>query len=225
MFLERFDDAAMHPAWRFREKTGKEETVTPVAVSIDTRICGAFAVTRTAYSVPGGRAIRFLATDKKHISALVEWVSLDAPRSLYTSFFIPANKDLNCNVANKNRLVLRSEENGAKLFRLFGTVDGADFMEGSGLLLPDGFSNDMMRITPYSGLYGFGCRHLSAFAMTEDLSDCIKGWHMEGGVKTEITAPDKTCLARIELNEECVTFTDVRSETNITFFMNEGNSI
>lgn len=225
MFLERFDDAAAHPVWRFREKNGNEETVTPIPVFKDSRTCGEFTVTQTAYTVPGGRAIRVFATDSKHISALVEWIALDAPRSVYTTFSIPVSKELNCNVANKNRLVLRAEGNGAKLFRLFGTVDGADFMDGSGLLIPDGFCNDMMQITPYSGLYGFGCRHVSAFAMTEDLSNCIKGWHMEGGEKTEITAPDKTRLARIELNEESVTFTDVRSETNITFFMNEGNPI
>lgn len=221
MFLERFADDVAYPVWRFRTKNGAEEKALPVIVSAETRICGGFTVTKNEYTVSGGRATRVFATDGQHVSVLAEHLILDEPRSVYTSFCVPAGKEMNCNVADKNRLVLRSEGLGAKLFRLANALDGTDIMEKNGLLLPDGFSDGMVRITLYSGLYGFGCRHLAVFGLAEEQSDKIKGWHMERGDGIEISAPDKECRVRIYAVADRLTLVDPHTLERVTFLYNE----
>lgn len=208
MFLKRFADAAAYPVWRFRTKSGAEEAALPVVASTETKVCGGFTVTKTEYAVSGGRATRVLITDGQQIAVVVDRLSLTEPRSVYTTFSAPQEKDLTCNVANRSRLVLRSAERGAKLFRLWQTVDGADGMDSAGLLLPDGFSDGAIRLAFYSGLYSFGRDHLSVFGLAEEQSDKVKGWHMEQGEGIEITAPDKSCRLRLLVDGNTVTVID-----------------
>ncbi|MBR4873740.1 MAG: hypothetical protein IKV00_07875 [Clostridia bacterium] len=212
MFLGAFCDAAERPAWRFREKNGATQDANPSILVREASRLGGFSVTRTEYMVTGGRAVRLLVSDGAQIAAIVDAISLDAPRCVYTPFSMPQTDDLSCNVASKSRLVLRAGGRGAKLFRMTNRVDGADLMDGCGLLLPDGFAAGTLRITPYSGLYAFGCRHLSVFALAEAADEKIKGWHMEGADVIEITAPDKRCRLRISLDEAGVTLNDPFAE-------------
>ena len=208
MFLEWFRKAAEEPVWCFCQKGMTAGSTEAAILHRQTAEVGSFSATRTQYAVKGGRAMRVFATDGDHVGLLAEWFSLDAPYSVYTSFCCPVTEDRNCNVAGKNRLVFRAGGEGTKFFRLAGTVDGADGMEGSGLLLPDGFSAETLRFTPYSGLYGFGREHLAVFAMTRDQSDRIKGWHMEQGDGIEISAPDKCCRLRIVVGADGITLVD-----------------
>ena len=208
MFLKAFCDAAARPVWRLREKSGGEMAACTSVLAEEGLKLGAFSVVKRSYAIEGGRALRVLITDGARIGAIVESMILEAPRCVYTTFSVPQSRDLNCNVASKSRLVLRAGGRGAKLFRLANQVDGADMMEGCGLLLPDGVTADEVGITPYSGMYAFGCRHLSVFAMTVDAADKIKGWHMEGKETMEISAPDKSCRLRILMEENHVTLMD-----------------
>lgn len=212
MFFGAFCDAGACPAWRFREKNGATQDANPSILAREASRLGGFSVTRTEYMVTGGRAVRLLVSDGARIAAIVDAISLDAPRCVYTPFSMPQTDDLSCNVASKSRLVLREGGRGAKLFRMTNRVDGADLMDGCGLLLPDGFAAGTLRITPYSGLYAFGCRHLSVFALTEEVEEKIKGWHMEGDDVMEIAAPDKSCRLRISLDVTGVTLTDPNSD-------------
>ena len=216
MFLKAFCDAAARPVWRFREKNGVTSCASPSVLLNETTRLGGFSVTRTAYAVKGGKAIRVLVHDGAQIGAIVESMILEAPRCVYTTFSIPQSRELNCNVASKSRLVLRAGGRGAKLFRLANQVDGADMMEGCGLLLPDGVTAAEVGITPYSGMYAFGCRHRSVFAMTVDEADKIKGWHMEGKETMEISAPDKSCRLRISVKDEGITLTDPMHDATVT---------
>ena len=216
MFLSSFCDAGACPAWRFREKNGATQDANPSSLARETSRLGEFSVTRTEYAVVGGRAMRLLVSDGAQIAAIVDTIVLDSPRAVYTPFSMPQTDDLSCNVASKSRLVLRAGGRGAKLFRLANRVDGADLMDGCGLLLPDGFAAGVVRVTPYSGLYAFGCRHLSIFALAEDADEKIKGWHMEGADVMEITAPDKQCRLRMSLDATGVTLTDPLAEVTAT---------
>lgn len=212
MFLKAFCDAAARPVWRFREKNGVTQDANPSILAREASRLGGFSVTRTEYMVTGGRAVRLLVSDGAQIAALVETFSFDAPRCVYTTFSVSRTDDLSCNVASKSRLVLRAGGRGAKLFRLANRVDDVNMMDGCGLLLPDGFAAGDVGVTPYSGLYTFGCRHLSVFALTEEVEENIKGWHMEGDDVMEIAAPDKSCRLRISLDVTGVTLTDPISD-------------
>ncbi len=208
MFLKAFCDAAERPVWRLREKSGGEIAACPSVLAKDGMRLGEFSVAKHSYAIEGGRALRVLITDGAQIGVIVENMILETPRCVYTTFSVPRSEDLNCNVASKSRLVLRAGGRGAKLFRLANQVDGTDMMEGCGLLLPDGVTADAVGITPYSGMYAFGCRHLSVFAMAVEAEDKIKGWHMEGKETIEISAPDKSCRLRLLLGENSVTLMD-----------------
>lgn len=218
VFLKWFQEAAEHPVWRFCAKGISPEHADPLLLRQQNERCGAFVVTKNEYGFDGGRAVRIFATDGKHVGVLAEWFLLDDSRSVYTSFHCPITSDINCNVVGKNRLVFRSADEGAKLFRLVAMVDGADAMEGSGLLLPDGFfDSNTMRFTPYSGLYGFGREHLSIFAMTQERRDKVKGWHMENGDGIEISAPDKSCRVRIYAERDKLMLVDPVTGEHLTF--------
>lgn len=208
MFLEYFKKAAERAQWRFREKGGSDRITEPLTVESKETACGKFSVTKTVYRVEKDRISRIFVTDGDQLSVLVEGMIFNQPTCAYTSFSLPLAEDLSCNVAGKNRLVFRSKGFGAKLFRVFHSVDGEDAMENGGLLLPDGFQSGLMNFSAYSGIKTFGCRHVSAYAMTEDGSDRIPGWHMEGKGTVEITAPDKSCRLRLVLDEMSVTLDD-----------------
>lgn len=216
MFLKAFCGAAARPVWRLREKSGGEMAACTSVLAEEGLKLGAFSVVKRSYAIEGGRALRVLITDGAQIGAIVESMILEAPRCVYTTFSIPQSRDLNCNVASKSRLVLRAGGRGAKLFRLANQVDGTDMMEGCGLLLPDGVTADEVGITPYSGMYAFGCRHRSVFAVTVDEADRIKGWHMEGKETMEISAPDKSCRLRISVKDEGITLTDPMHDATVT---------
>lgn len=216
MFLKAFCDAAARPVWRLREKSGGEMAACTSVLAEEGLKLGAFSVVKRSYAIEGGRALRVLITDGAQIGAIVESMILEAPRCVYTTFSIPQSRDLNCNVASKSRLVLRAGGRGAKLFRLANQVDGADMMEGCGLLLPDGVTAAEVGITPYSGMYAFGYRHRSVFAMTVDEADKIKGWHMEGKETMEISAPDKSCRLRISVKDEGIMLTDPMHDATVT---------
>ena len=216
MFLERFVHDA--PVWRFRTKKGVEVLALPVKALEKTKTCGSFSVTKTEYTVSGGRATRVLVTDGQQIALVVDRLSLAEPNSVYTTFFVPQEKDLTCNVANRNRLVLRSAGRGAKFFRLWQAVDETDGMDAAGLLLPDGFSEGAIRLAFYSGLYSFGREHLTAFALVEEQGDKVKDWHMEQGEGIEITAPDKSCRLRLFVEQSGAILVDPLTDDRIPLF-------
>ena len=208
MFLEYFKKTAEEPRWRFRVRCGSDRIVEPLLIASKKTSCGQFSVTETVYRVDEDGISRAFVTDGRQLSVLIEKMTFDQPTCAYTTFSLPLADDLSCNVAGKSRLVVRSKGFGAKLFRVFHSVDGEDAMENGGLLLPDGFQGGLMNFSAYSGIKTFGCRHVSAYAMTEDGSDRIPGWHMEGKGTVEITAPDKSCRLRLVLDETSVTLDD-----------------
>lgn len=221
MFLDSFEASAATPEWRFRARNGDVEWVTPLRVSHQVDLCGAFRVSETEYRWNTGSALRLLVTDGRWVAMLAEWIRTDGPSCAHTTFRMPQEADLCCNVASKNRLVLRAAGRGAKLFRLYHTVDGGDWMDSGGLLLPDGITENAVKITPYSGLRGFGTRHFSVFAMTEDQSDRIPGWHMEGLDRVEITDPNKVSRLSILSDGARLTLGVPGAEKTYAFFESE----
>ena len=116
MFLEAM---LAPPAWYFREKGVGDTPATPLVLSRETDTLGSLTVTKTAYTVVGGSAVRVTLSGEK-IAAAIDFLILDESRAVYTPFAIPLTENLNANVVSRDRLVLRADT-GAKFFRVYAT--------------------------------------------------------------------------------------------------------
>ena len=175
------------PAWYFREKGVGDTPAAPEKLSEESLALGAYTVTRTRYAVAGGSAERIVATDGREVAVVIERITLDEKRAVYTPITLPARENLSCNVVSRDRLVLRADT-GAKLVRVGAYIDGKP-TEGAGLLLPDGLGEDTLRFSFYSGLYGYGKRHLCAYAVCEDSLENIIYWHIEPEGGATVVSP------------------------------------
>lgn len=104
-----------------------------------------------------------------------------------SKFAIDYNANFNCNIAAKNRLVLRKDEIGEKFFRLEYILDNESIMEKAGLLLPDKISDKEIGLTFYSGIYKFGCEHTALYGICTDAENSVGMWHFveDNGFKAE----------------------------------------
>lgn len=200
MFL---DALTAPPAWYFREKGAADTQADPCALARETTALGAYTVTKTTYTVTGGRARRVVATNGKSVALAVDFITLDESRAVYTPFALPLLPNLSANVVSRDRLVLRADT-GAKLFRIGSRIDGKP-TEGAGLLLPDGIGEGKLRFSFYSGLYGYGRRHVAAYAACEDRLENIIYWHIEGTDTTVISDTAHTPRLSITLTDGGVT--------------------
>ncbi len=201
------------PAWYFRKKGVGDTPAAPREEGSESTVLGAYTVTRTRYTVAGGRATRTTVSDGREVALVVDSITLDESRAVYTPIALPMKENLSCNVVSRDRLVLRAET-GAKLFRIGSTIDGKP-TEGAGLLLPDGLGEGSLRFSFYSGLYGYGKRHTAAYAVCEDSLANIIYWHIEGDGTTVVS--DTTHTPRIALSLGEGSFTLTVGDTNQIF--------
>lgn len=201
------------PAWYFREKGVGDTPAAAREVAKECATLDGITLEKTTYTVTGGRAVRFVAKGAQ-AAAVVDFITLTESRAVYTPFFLPTAEKLNANVVSRDRLVLRADT-GAKLFRIASRIDGKN-TEGAGLLLPDGFSEGKMRFSFYSGLYGYGRRHVSAFAVCEDSLQDIIYWHIEGEEASVISDATHAPRLTVKIGDDSVTFT-TENETK-TFY-------
>lgn len=201
------------PAWYFREKGVGDTPACPREEKRESVTLDGFTVTKTVYTVTGGRAVRVSASGAQ-VAAVVDFITLDESRAVYTPFSLPPWENLNINVVSRDRLVLRADT-GAKLFRIASLLDGKP-TEGAGLLLPDGFLEGQMRFSYYSGLYGYGRRHVCGYAVCEDTLQDIIYWHIEGEGESVISDATHAPRLTVKIGDDSVTFT-TKNETK-TFY-------
>ena len=212
MFLQMFEKSFENPIWKLRSgKNMPVEDVKAVSTTSQDTNCGILNSRVINFSFKECKAKRIYIGDGKNFAVFAEHFTFDEKQCVYTSFEMPVREDLECNVANKNRLVFRTNDTGSKLFRIISLTDGENTIENSGLLMPDGFfDNALMRVTPYSGLYVFGTEQLSLFVMVESRPDLIGAWHIEykNGL-FEISDQNKICRFYVKLDKYTLDVTSV----------------
>lgn len=110
---------------------------------------------------------------------IVDVIQSEKDICVYTDF-TAHNTDysLSCNVADKNKLVLRNSECAIKHFRLFSQLDGNCIMDKTGLMMPYKIKKGGdVSYSMYEGLYGYGKEHISCFGFCSDTLDNIAAWH------------------------------------------------
>ena len=124
------------------------------------------------------QAKRFEITAGDNTVFLFDKILSQIPVNIKTKFQIKCAKDLKCNVADKNKLVIRQGVNGEKFFRLLYQADGNDISKTAGLMFPDEFcENSGMGLTYYSGLYTFAKEHNVLYGICYDTPKEVGRWH------------------------------------------------
>lgn len=111
---------------------------------------------------------------------IMDKISSPEPINLKTAFWIKGGVDLRCNIAEKNKLVLRNNGKATKFFRLSYLADGSDILQTAGLMLPDRFLNsEDMGLTYYSGLHHTAKEHAVLYGICSDTEQDIPKWHFK----------------------------------------------
>lgn len=109
---------------------------------------------------------------------ILDKLSSQIPVMVKTRFWIKGGLDLRCNIAEKNKLVLRNGGDAAKFFRLLYQADGNDWLNTAGLMLPNRFSESGdMGISFYSGLHHVAKEHTVLYGICSDTEQNIARWH------------------------------------------------
>ncbi|MBQ4517915.1 MAG: hypothetical protein II997_04950 [Clostridia bacterium] len=120
----------------------------------------------------------YLSADE-NVVFICDFIKSEKDICIYTDFVI-ANSDLSasCNIAEKNKLVIRNAKCAAKHFRLFSEIDGNCIMDKTGLMMPQSVTkcSDVI-YSMYEGLYSFGKEHIACFGFCTDTVEKIVGWH------------------------------------------------
>jgi len=132
--------------------------------------------------------------------------SIDSEKELCVySDFVIQNNDLSveCNIADKSKLVIRSKNTGIKHFRLSSLLDECSVMDSIGILMPYKVkSNGDIVYSMYEGLYNYGNKHRCLFGFTADSPEKIPGWHFYDSDKGfKACAPGNATEHEIEISE------------------------
>jgi len=141
-------------------------------------------------------------------------INSDEDICVYTDFSIE-NSDLSasCNVADKNKLVIRNSGCGLKHFRLHSEIDGNSILEKTGLMMPVSIQeNGDIVYSMYDGLYSFGKKHINCFGLSSENLDRIVYWHLKGTERGYLAeAPSQAGGMEIEIFEDCVNLYDYKT--------------
>lgn len=152
-------------------------------------------------------ARRFCFSDEKNIVFFIDVITSDEDICVYTDFSID-NSDLStsCNIADKNKLVIRNSDCGLKHFRLHSEIDGVSVLEQTGLMMPVSIKeNGDIIYSMYDGLHSFGKRHINCFGFAAENLDKIVYWHLKGTDRGYLAeAPSHTDGMEIEILNDCV---------------------
>lgn len=171
--------------WRFKTADGKDYSLDLTLERSEHEIKGInYQIYEYKDCSQSFRAKRICFTDKKNISFFCDVIKSSKDICVYTDF-IAENKDYStsCNVADKNKLVIRNNKCGVKHFKLHSEIDGNSFLEKSGLMMPVSVKEcgDIV-YSMYEGLYSFGKEHISSYGIVTDNIEDIIWWHFN---KTE----------------------------------------
>ena len=208
MFIRCFKDCCIRPLWRLHTPGHIELPVLPQQIQENFRTFQTLQAAETAYRFDGGTASRLILSADNRIVILAEKLCLNNQVSTYTSFAFELTEDFSINVADHNRLVMRSGDQAAKLFHLASAMDDQDTLSSSGLMLPDGIpERKLLRFSLYSGLHNFGNRQTSLYGLVQTERSQIRKWHIKrkpGGFYA-VTSPDGVCRYQILTDGESVT--------------------
>jgi hypothetical protein len=182
MILEHVKKTVSTPYWKFQYVNEEPKDVKATLIDEFTKKEGDLCAVISSFSCSDGKAKRVFVQGGDVFGMFVEFFDLNDIRDVYSSFPIPSRPDFACNIVNKNRIVMRNSERGAKVFRLVCDTDGTDSLEKDGLLFPDGlFSDGSLRITPYTGLHLYGKRQLFVYTFVESTTTDVPYWHVKNG--------------------------------------------
>ena len=219
MFIRCFKDSCLRPSWHLHFPSHTELPVLPQAAHQNIQTARTLQVTETAYRFDGGTASRLILSDGNRITVLAEKLCLSDPASTYTSFAFELTEDFSINVADNNRLVMRSGDQGAKLFRLASAMDGQDTLSSSGLMLPDGIpERKLLQFSLYPGLYHFGNRQTSLYVLVQAERSQIRKWHIQWKPDGyyAVTSPDGICRYQILTDGKAVTLREPETGNTIS---------
>ncbi len=156
-------------------------------------------------------AKRICFSDEKNIVFFVDFIESAEDVCVYTDFTV-ANFDLSasCNVADKNKLVIRNHHCGIKHFRMDAALDGTSILDKTGLMMPASIKeNGDITYAMYDGLYGFGKKHMSCYVLSSEKLDQIAFWHLKGTQRGYLAeAPNRTDGVEIEILDDCINLYD-----------------
>lgn len=102
------------------------------------------------------------------------------PLCTYTDFFLNnSSGKVWCNIADKNKLVVRDDTTAMKHFRLLSLIDDKDILTAAGLLMPSKIESNLdIGYSMYEGLHGFGREHFACYGYCSSSLDRIIRWHL-----------------------------------------------
>lgn len=162
------------------ESQEKSVLVSPVQISEHSEENGSIKVTVKSF------ADKFFLITAKRFEIevgndaifILDKISSQLPINVKTRFWIKGGPDLRCNIAEKNKLVLRNSGDAAKFFRLLYQADGNDWLNTAGLMLPDRFSESGgTGLSFYSGLHHTAKVHTMLYGICSDTEQNIARWH------------------------------------------------
>ena len=180
MFLEYIEDKLDKHLYRFLSTKGDKKILNSSESKIEYVDFEDFHCKKSSISFNDGVIYRVFVNCGKTVGILLEYATLREPQCFYSSFEVPIRKNIVCNLVDKNRIVFRIDDCGAKIFRIVSKTDGQDCLEKSGLLFPDGFlERDFFNITPYTGLHKYGKNQLNIFTILESSSQDVPYLHVK----------------------------------------------
>lgn len=122
---------------------------------------------------------------------IVDLINSEEEICVYTDFTAD-NKDftVSCNVAEKNKLVIRNSHCGIKHFRLMSEIDGTSIIDKTGLMMPyEVRNNGDVTYSMYEGLHSFGKKHITCFGICTATLVKIPAWHYKNDESGFIAEP------------------------------------
>ena len=212
MLKEIIENTWEKPIWQFREKNKKNIIIEPNLISSADKTEGNLYAKKRFYTANDDSITTVLLTDFGNIAVYIEKFGFKVPKCAYTTLILPSDNDFKCNIADKNRLVIRDSGTGIKFFRIESNTDGADTLSDSGLLFPDGFNADgKIRLTPYSGLYCFGNQQFAAYIIVQSSSDQIGQWHIRKNGCYQICDTNDVCKFKVNIDNNKMSLEDIEN--------------
>ena len=201
--------------WRFKTSDKKDYSPGIILVKSDV-VEGKVKFSLYQYENSSGcvSARRLCFSDEKNVVFFLDVINSDEDICVYTDFFIN-NSDLSasCNIADKNKLVIRNTGCGLKHFRLHSEIDGNSILEKTGLMMPVSIKeNGDIVYSMYDGLYSFGKKHINCFGLSSETLDKIVYWHLKGTERGYLAeAPSQSGGMEIEILGDCVNIYDYKT--------------
>lgn len=140
---------------------------------------GGLEFTLYGYRCEELNASRIIVSDRERLCFVFDKVHTAFPASLYTDFYIGGSLgEMSCNIADINRIVVRSGGMFYKFFRLYNCLNGESKMEKAGLMLPDkNPQNTDLKLSYYEGIHGLYNTHISLYGICGDVEQNCWAWH------------------------------------------------